>query len=166
MINTKIADALNMDIPDEESVSDIVIVEPHEIVAVENELLPEMSDIDLSMAIAEKQLEEVIQDGMDSLKEQSKETINIEPKYRNRHLEVVSLTRRDVFDAIKQKMEFQLKKRKQRMTEQDYGDGASPNRGNSEKADTFFSGTREEIMAMYMNTMKTNAQDAVSEEVE
>jgi len=165
MINSKIADALDMTIPEvEEQSGDMVIVEPHELVKVDNDLLPPMDDIDMSMATAEKQLDVVIQDGMDSLKEQSKETISIEPKYRNRHLEVVSLTRRDVFDAIKQKMEFQLKKRKQRMVEQDYGQGVKTV-GTSEKADVFFSGSREDIMAMYMNKMKDNAEDVVVEEV-
>jgi len=165
MINSKIANALDMDIPEvEESSGDIVIVEPHELVKVDNDQLPAMDDIDMSMATAEKQLDLVIQDGMDSLNEQSKETINIEPKYRNRHLEVVSLTRRDVFDAIKQKMEFQLKKRKQRMTEQEYGTGHKTT-GNSEKAEVFFSGSREDIMAMYMNKQKENAEDVVVEEI-
>ena len=51
-LNPNIAAALDMELPDEAPVEEsapLVVVEPHEVVAVSNEDLPDMSDLEVKV---------------------------------------------------------------------------------------------------------------------
>ena len=87
-LNPNIAIALDMDLPDEIAVEEsapMVIVEPHEIVTVPNEDLPDMTDLEVKVVQGEKQLEQIITKGMGMFTELYDELSGIDPKYRNRH---------------------------------------------------------------------------------
>ena len=52
--------------------------------SVDNEDLPSMEDIDKSILEGEKQLESLIQTGMEWIQEMRDTMVDVEPKYRNR----------------------------------------------------------------------------------
>jgi hypothetical protein len=146
-LNPNIAKALDMEMPEEEAIEDsapLVTVEPHELVTVENENLPNLVDIEVKTLEGEKQLEQIIAKGMGMFSELYDELPGVDPKYRNRHLEVTALIMGHALDAVKMKMEYQIKRKKQRLEEAEFGgkqDNASIGTAN-------FFGSREELLAM------------------
>ena len=71
----------------------------------------------------------------------------VDPKYRNRHLEVTALVMGNTLDAVKTKMDYQLKRKKQRLEEASYG---KPDTSAKIGTANFF-GSREELMEMLEN---------------
>jgi len=146
-LNPNIAAALDMELPEEapvENSAPLVTVDPHEIVAVQNDDLPDMSDIEVKMVQGEKQLEQVISKGMGMFTELYEELKSIDPKYRNRHLETTALIMGHTLDAIKHKTGHQLKRKEQRMKEANFGVQDS---GTKIGTANFF-GSREDLMKM------------------
>lgn len=125
-LNKNIAEALDMQLPEEEddesSSSNMVVVEPHELALtkVDNPDLPDMSDIERRLIEGEKELDEVIQTGMNMVRDLFSEMSAIDPKYRNRHMEVVSMIYGNTINALKQKTDLQVAKKKQRMDEANF----------------------------------------------
>lgn len=159
--NKNIANALDMDIPEQDDVSDSapsVIVEPHEIIRVDNTNLPDMSDIEYRLVEGEKQLDEFIGKGMGMFQELYDGSTEISPDKRNRHLEVSAMFMSTTLDAIKHKTDLQLKKKKQRMAEKDFGAG-----DNQQTINANFFGSREEIMKMYQEAKKGQSANSDSE---
>lgn len=122
-----VAEALGMAIPDMENQPEedilsqnMVVVEPHEIITVENSDLPDMTDIAVKGAEGEKQLEELIVRGLVAFKSAFDEVAKTEPKYRGRMLEVSGALYGQVLEAIKHKNELQLKKAKARMDQANF----------------------------------------------
>ena len=152
-LNPNIAAALDMDLPDEIAVEEsapLVVIEPHEIVAVANEDLPDMTDLEVKLVQGEKQLEQIITKGMGMFTELYDELPGIDPKYRNRHLETTALVMGHTLDAIKHKTGHQLKRKKQRMEEAEFGkDESKTNIGTAN-----FYGSREDLIKM-MNDAQT-----------
>ena len=152
-LNPNIAAALDMELPDEVPVEDsapMVVVEPHEVVAIKNDDLPDMSDIEVKVLQGEKQLEQLITKGMGMFTELYGELPSIDPKYRNRHLETTALIMGHTLDAIKHKTGHQLKRKEQRMKEADFGTSKS----NTSIGTANFFGSREDILKM-MNDATT-----------
>ena len=152
-LNPNIAKALDMDLPDEITVEEsapVVVVEPHEIVMVANEDLPDMTDLEVKVVQGEKQLEQIITKGMGMFTELYDELPGIDPKYRNRHLETTALVMGHTLDAIKHKTGHQLKRKKQRMEEAEFGKDAS----NTNIGTANFYGSREDLLK-FMNDAKT-----------
>jgi hypothetical protein len=146
-LNPNIATALDMELPPEEPVeasAPLVIVEPHEIVTVANDDLPDMSDLEVKTIQGEKQLEQVISAGMGMFKELYEELGGIDPKYRNRHLETTALIMGHTLDAIKHKTGHQMKRKKQRMEEASFG---VPDTGTKIGTANFY-GSREDLMKL------------------
>lgn len=146
-LNPNIAKALDMDLPDEtpvEASAPLVLVEPHEVVTVANEDLPDMSDIEVKVVQGEKQLEQIITKGMGMFTELYDELAGIDPKYRNRHLETTALIMGHTLDAVKHKTGHQLKRKEQRMKEAEFGVPDSSTKIGTAN----FYGSREEIMRM------------------
>jgi len=153
-LNANIAAALDMELPEEPPVEDsapLIVVEPHEVVSVENENLPDMSDIETKVIQGEKQLEQVISKGMGMFTELYDELKSIDPKYRNRHLETTALIMGHTLDAIKHKTGHQIKRKEQRMKEAQFG---GPEAGNTKIGTANFFGSREDLMKM-MNEAET-----------
>lgn len=146
-LNPNIAKALDMDLPEEDAIEEsapIVVVEPHEIVTVGNADLPDMTDLEVKVVQGEKQLEQIITKGMGMFTELYDELPGIDPKYRNRHLETTALVMGHTLDAIKHKTDHQLKRKKQRMEEAEFGkDESKTNIGTAN-----FYGSREDLMKM------------------
>lgn len=122
-----VAEALGMAIPDMETqpeedilTKNMVVIEPHEIVTVENSDLPDMTDIAVKGAEGEKQLEELIVRGLVAVKSAFEDVPTTEPKYRGRMLEVAGVLFGQTLEAIKHKNELQLKKTKSRMEQANF----------------------------------------------
>lgn len=122
----------------------MVVVEPHELITLDNPDLPDMSDIETKNLEGEKQLEILIQHGQGMFAELYEELPEIDPKYRNRHLEITALIMGNTLDAIKTKMEHQLKRKKQRMEEANFGVST---KGSGTQVNNFY-GSREEVLEM------------------
>ena len=153
-INSNIAKKLGMIVPDANDTTDpanIVSVEPHEIRPVQNEDLPDMTDQELALVEGQKQLELLINKGMKMMNEQYDETSNIEPKFRNRHIEMVSTILTATLDAVKHKTDLQVRVKDQRVKEQAFvkSDGS---KGKMTTNYNFF-GSREELRKL-MNKAK------------
>ena len=119
--NTQIAESLGMEIPqDDEPDTDLIVVEPHEIVSVDNPELPPMHDIERRSIEGEKQLEMVINESFKLFKLLEEGMTAVEPKYRNRHIEVLATVLRNGLAAIKHKNDLQLEKKKMRLKEADF----------------------------------------------
>jgi hypothetical protein len=82
-----------------------------------------------------------------------KELAAIDPKYRNRHLEVTALIMGNTLDAIKHKTDLQLKRKKQRMEEAGFG---KKDEGTKIGTANFF-GSREELMKVINGATKVDA---------
>lgn len=146
-----------MELPEElpmESKAPSVIVEPHEIVKVDNPELPTMTDIDVRLIEGEKQLDEFIGKGMGMFQELYEETNELDPQKRNRHMEVTSMVMGTTLDAIKHKTELQLKKKGVRMKEQEFQGGGK--KGDGGITANFF-GSREELLKFYKETKEAEA---------
>lgn len=147
-LNPNIAKALDMELPENEPVEDsspVIEVLPHEVVVVDNEELPEMSDIEHTMIEGQKQLEELIGKGMGMFSELYEELPEIEPKYRNRHLEITALIMGNTLDAIKHKTDLQIKRKDQRLKEASF---RTPGESNSGNVTNNFFGSREDLMEL------------------
>lgn len=157
-LNKNIANALDMEIPDEESVehsAPLISIEPHEIIRVDNSELPDLTDIEYRLIEGEKQLDDFIGHGMGMFKELYKDSTDVSPDKRNRHLEVATMVMSTTLDAIKHKTDLQLKKKKQRMDEKAYNGGStSPQTVNAN-----FFGSREDIMKMYEDAKKAGSDN-------
>ncbi len=120
-INANIAKKLGMIVPDtndDDITTNLVSVEPHEINSVRNEDLPDMTDQEQALVEGQKQLELLINKGMTMMDEQYAETTNVEPKFRNRHIEMVTIILAATLDAVKHKTDLQVRVKDQRLKEQ------------------------------------------------
>lgn len=160
-LNKRIAEALEMELPDEEPVENsapMITVEPHEIICVDNPDLPDLSDIEYRLVEGEKQLDDFIGKGMGMFKELYDGSTEVSPDKRNRHLEVATMVMSNTLDAIKHKNELQLKKKQQRMKEKEFNGGSKP-----QNVTANFFGSREEILKMFKEAKKQEAQNGDSE---
>ncbi len=147
MINPKIAGILGMEIPDEDEPSgEVIIVEPHRIVKVENPDLPPTHDIDRKQLQAETELQAIIDDSMRYQKELFKEIETVEPKYRSRYVEVANGTMHIALDAVKVKLKTQEEKKKQRLKDAGFKKPLDTN-SPSDTTNNFFFGTRNDLIA-------------------
>ena len=145
-LNPNIADALDMEPPEqppEATDTQLVKVEPHEIIRVANEELPEMADLETSILEAEKQREELITKGMSMVAELYDELPQIDPKYRNRQLDIIALLMGETRTAVEHKSNHNLKRKEHRMKEEAFGKN---NKGNTKIGTANFYGSREELM--------------------
>ncbi len=155
-VNNNFADIMDMEPLDQgEDTMPQITVDAHEITVVENPDLPDMTDIDTKMCEGEKQLEVLIDKGICMTRELYDELPKIEPKYRNRHMEITSMVMGTALDAIKHKTELQLKKKEQRLKEKSYGgkETAKTPGGGSVTNNNFF-GNREELMKFIKDSKK------------
>ena len=68
---------------------------------IDNTDLPDMDDLDYKTVEAEKQLEEIISMGL-SLSKNSIDVLNeVEPRFKGRHMEVISNIMSTTFNAVK-----------------------------------------------------------------
>jgi len=147
-LNPKIADALDMDMPEETSVEDSalpVVVEPHEIVRVDNEDVPDMSDLEVRLLENQKRMDDLVAKGMGMVSELYKELPTIEPKYRNRHLEIMTMLMGETRTAIEHMNNLQVKRKEVRLKEAAFGKGKT---GETKIGTANFYGTREEVLRM------------------
>jgi len=148
MINTNIAKALDMDVPTEEPLdSPLIVIEPHELPPeIDNESMPNIKDIDHSMVEGEKQLEYLISFGMGNIKKLMDELEGVDPKMKNRYLEMINIMMSNTLDAVKHKTDYQLKKIESRMKQKGFvaDKGKSANITNN----NVFVGNREEFLKM------------------
>ncbi len=145
-LNPNIADALDMEPPEQLPDADntqLVKVEPHEIMRVDNEELPEMADLETSILEAEKQREDMIVKGMNMIAELYDELPKIEPKYRNRQLEIIAQLMCETRTAVEHKSNHNLKRKEHRMKEAAFGKNS---KGNTKIGTANFYGSREELM--------------------
>lgn len=148
MINRKIAGILGADIPpDDFSASEIVPVEPHELVSVDNPDLPVMHDIHRKQIQADKQLEEIIAASLGYQKKLFADVDSVEPKYRSRFVEVINGTMGIALEAIKTKINAQEKRAKQRLTEAGFKRPDGPTQEAPGTVNNFFYGSREELIS-------------------
>jgi hypothetical protein len=145
-INANIAKKLGMIVPDTNDdgiTTNLVSVEPHEINPVGNEDLPDMTDQEHALVEGQKQLELLINKGMIMMNEQYEETTNIEPKFRNRHIEMVTVILAATLDAVKHKTDLQVRVKDQRLKEQAF----VKSKGTAGKMTTNYNffGSREEL---------------------
>lgn len=143
-MNNKMAAILGMDIPEEVETTEVTIVEPHELVQIDNPDLPPMHDVDRKQLQAEKQLEEVIEFSLGYQRTLFDNAEAVEPKYRSRYVEVANGTMSLALDAIKTKIKTQENRRKQRLDEAEFqrpqGGGAGATENN------FYFGSREDLI--------------------
>lgn len=144
-MNPKMASILGMDeVPEEVTSKEVIVVEPHELVDIENPDLPTMHDIERKQLQAEKQLEEVIEFSLGYQRDLFDEVTTVEPKYRSRYIEVANGTMGLALDAIKTKLKTQENRRKQRLDEAEF---QRPTGGKSgETNNNFFFGSREDLL--------------------
>lgn len=156
-INPNFADVLDMDMPEETpgEHQPMITVDAHEITIVDNPDLPDMTDIDSRLLEGEKQLEIVISAGINMTKEMYEELAKVEPKYRNRHMEVTSLVMSNTLDAIKHKTELQMKKKEMRMKEKSFGGKENSGKGGGDTTNNFF-GTREDMLKFIRDAKKSD----------
>lgn len=162
--NKKMSAILGMDDPGEGAApaQELIVVEPHEIVDVQNPDLPDMHDIYRKQLQGEKQLEEVINFALGYQQTLFDGLETVDPKYRSRQIEVANSTLGIALDAIKTKIKIQENQRKLRMEEAKFvrpakGDN-SPEGGGEESTEpgtnNFFFGTREDLLQQIRNIQK------------
>lgn len=158
-LNKKIAEALEMELPPEEEIKTLPVrVEPTELpVPLNNPDLPSMVDIDVRLLEGEKQLEELIQKASAMLMDQYEQVSEIEPQYRNRHMEIASMFMSTIVDAVKHKNELQMKKKEQRMKEAKFS--TETVESGPKTINAAFFGTREDLRKM----LKEDPKDGDSE---
>lgn len=157
-LNPKIAEALDMDLPEEESTDNrsMVVVEPHELSMVDNEELPDMSDAETRLLEGEKQLEKVIKAGLETYNDLDDTRATVEPKFLSRHIETSGIILGHTLDAIKHKTDLQLKKMDMRMKQK--GFGVQKQTKVADQQTNFFVGSREDLMQIMQGEVE-NAQD-------
>lgn len=165
-LNPNIAKALDMELPDEAPIEDsapLVVVEPHEIITIDNPDLPDMTDLEVKNLQGEKQLEQLISKGMGMFTELYDELPSIDVKYRNRHLEVSALVMGHTLDAVKTKIDHNLKRKKQRMEEAGFG---KKEEGDTNIGTANFFGSREEIMKVLNDAVEVPSTPEATPESE
>ena len=156
-LNPKIAEALDMDVPEEKEVKkDMVTVEPHEITLVENDQLPDMTDTETRLLEAEKQLELIINAGLSTYNDLDETRTTVEPKFLSRHIETSGIILGHTLDAIKHKTELQLKKMDMRMKQK--GFGVQKRESGPQNQTNFFVGSREDLRKIMQGEVE-DAQD-------
>lgn len=157
-LNPKIAEALEMDLPEEaeEPKKRLITVEPHEITLIDNEELPDMTDAEVRLLEAEKQLEIVIDAGLGTYHELDEVRPSVEPKFLSRHVETSGLILGHALDAIKHKTELQIKKMELRMKQKEFG-GKKKEASGPQNQTNFFVGSREDLR----RAMRGEVQDVV-----
>ncbi len=156
-LNAKIAQALDMELPEEkteETSKAMVKVEPHEINIVDNPELPDMTDAELRLVEAEKQLEMVIKYSLETYQDLDETRPTVEPKFLSRHIETSSLILGHGLDAIKHKTELQLKKMDQRMKQKKFGTEKKKVEGPQNQTN-FFVGSREDLRKIMQGESQT-----------
>lgn len=158
-LNPKIAEALGMDLPEEnEPTKELTVrVEPHEVTLVDNPELPDMADAETRLVEAEKQLELIINAGLGTYNDLDETRATVEPKFLSRHIETSGLILGHTLDAIKHKTDLQLKKMDMRMKQK--GFGVQQKSRGPEQQNNFFVGSREDLI----NLMNGVAEDALDE---
>ena len=148
--NKKIAESLGIDIPPTETDPMLVpvVVEPHEIVSVENTNLPPMADIDSRLLEGEKQLELIIQSSLDQVVETKEQIAQLEPKYRGRFVDAANATLTIALEAVKTKIATQMDKKDMRMKEAEFkgGGGQKTAGGGNTTNNIIFSGSRDDFL--------------------
>ena len=142
---------LGMDIPEEAMIArEMITVEPHEIVLVDNPNLPPLHDIERRQLQAEKQLEEVIAFSLGYQRTMFSEVSTIEPKYRSRYIEVANGTLSLALEAIRTKLKTQDDRRKRRLEEAEFQGGGG--QGSGTGTNNFFFGSREDLITILKDT--------------
>jgi len=144
MINKKMASILGMDIP-EETATEIVEIQPHEIVTIDNDDLPSMKDIDRKQLQGEHELQRVIDFSLGYQENLFDDIGSIEPKYRSRNIEVANATLGIALEAIKVKLKTQDDKKKMRLKEAEFV--APTKRGAGDTNNNFYFGSREDLIS-------------------
>lgn len=155
-MNKKIAESLGMEIPDDdpnadrlEEVKALTAVKPHEVVIVDNPDLPALSDIEQKLAEGEKQLEEVIVNGLAQMKKMFDNAEDASPDKVARYLEVAQMMMAQTLSAITHKNKLQLDKKKARLAEHSYKpENKASNGGGGNVTNNLFVGSREEALAL------------------
>lgn len=157
--NTKIAESLGIALP-EENVNPLklpVVVEPSEIVRVDNPSLPDMSDIDKRMLEGEKQLETIITVSLDAVAEAQEIIPQMEPKLRGRFVEAANVSLGLALEAVRTKIATQKDKKEMRLKEAEFegkkGKGGSGPTGNTTN-NIIFTGSQPEMLDYIMNKPK------------
>lgn len=165
-INTNIAKKLGMLVPDtsddDSTPANLVTVDPHEIRPVKNEDLPDMTDEELALKEGQKQLELIINKSMKIVNEQYSETQNIEPKFRNRHIEMIATVLATCLDGVKHKTELQIKSKQQKLKEQSYSK-ESASKGKLTTNYNFY-GSREELRKLMAKAKSGEGMEEPSDE--
>lgn len=155
-INSIIANSLGMsmpEIPEGETVpvSHLVEVLPTEVEArrVNNPDLPDMSDMEKAQIEAEVQLERVIALSMHQASEMAKKTVDMEPRFLARTVEVTNDSLKVALDAIKTKLDNAREVEKARMEKVNFKREGAPGGAPDQQTTNnfFFHGSREELLA-------------------
>lgn len=160
-MNKKIAESLGMEIPDDdtddnlEEIKALTAVKPHEIVIVDNPDLPSLSDIEQKLAEGEKQLEEVIVNGLAQMKKMFDNAETASPDKVARYLEVAQMMMAQTLSAITHKNKLQLDKKKARLSEHSYKPDNKAS-GGGHTTNNLFIGSREEAMEMLKKSREAN----------
>jgi len=157
--NTKIAESLGIALPPEEpnSLKLPVVVEPSEIVRVDNPALPDMTDIDKRMLEGEKQLETIITVSLDAVAEAQEIIPTVEPKLRGRFVEAANVSLGLALEAVRTKISTQKDKKEMRLKEAEFegkkGKSSGPQAGNTTN-NIIFTGSQPEMLDYIMNKPK------------
>jgi len=144
MINPKIAGILGTDTKDiEPPTTDPIVVEPHEVIHIKNDKLPNMVDINYKLAEGEKELQTLIDAALTYQQVLAADTASIEPQYKSRYIEVLNGTMTIALNAIQTKLKTQEVKKTQRMKEASF-EGRKSEGGNTNN--NFFFGSREDLL--------------------
>ena len=148
-INKQIAESLGIEVPEEQSDLTLpVVVEPHELVRVDNPALPDMADIDKRLLEGEKQLETVIKVSLEQVEEIQEDVHRIEAKNRGRYYEASNMSMQIALEAIKTKISTQMDKKEMRMKEAEFqGKNKKPDAplGGNTTTNYIFSGSLEDV---------------------
>lgn len=158
-LNTNIAKALDMEVPPEINDDDLPMeIDPTALVKVDSPNLPDMTDIDIRLLEGEHQLDTLISSGMAMFKEMQEGLETVDPKFRNRHMEIVTMAFSQVLAAVKHKNDLQLKKKDTRMNEQSFAGGGQKSNENGTVVNNFF-GTREAALELIQDAEDSLKRD-------
>lgn len=157
-IHQKVASALGIDVPDEETVEEeeialVPVPESHEITVIENADLPDMSSELTRIEHADRQMEFLIDVGMPVVEQNLADALRMPPIYRARHVEAGAKLLEVMVNLIdakhKHNMDLIEKKMKMAQFERSKGGPAAP---PNVTGNTFVFGTREELIRAYEQT--------------
>lgn len=162
-MNKKIAESLGMEIPEEneianrvEEIKALTAVAPHEVIVVDNPDLPSLTDIETKLAEGEKQLEEVIVNGLAQMKKMFDNAEEASPDKVARYLEVAQMMMAQTLTAITHKNKLQLEKKKARLQEHNYAPDKKSGSGGGTVTNNLFVGSREEALEMLAKSQQAN----------